>query len=378
MRNGGIGLIIGVVLGIVVGATVIAPRLAPQQRGTPAPVSPPQEIAKDLPKLLLPRPAVEMRMASAVASAMPIAGPLGRRFDRRISEISRGEMEIRFHEPGALVPVGDLFDAVASGAVDAAFIAPGIVPTPIPALALYGGFPFGPGSNAFIAWLYAGDGGRILQDIAEARGVSVVVCGLLPAAAAGWYREPVEITTDLRGLKIAVNGLGAKVLNRLGAYTYPFDPNTIKPALEAREVEAVIFAAPSIDRYFGFQSVLPNYYLPGWQQSPGMLAVLINTRKWKALRSTQRIQIETVCGDNLRDSVADGEAAQYSALKQLQAGGTHLQRWPTAIRDELQRAWSQIVEEEGTTNAEFRRVWTSMSRFREEYAVWEDVNEIEP
>jgi TRAP-type mannitol/chloroaromatic compound transport system, periplasmic component len=371
MRNGGIGLIIGIVLGIVVGATVIAPRLAPKQRGAPAPTPPPQEIAKDLPKLLLPRPSVEMRMASAVESSMPIAGALARRFDRRIGEVSRGEMEIRFHEPGALAPVADLFEAVASGAVDAAFIAPGLVQTPIPALTLYGGFPFGPRNNALVAWLYAGGGVELLREITEARGVRVVVCGLVPAAAAGWFRKPVEIVADLRGMPIAINGLGAKVLNRLGARTQPFTLQSIKPALEAHAVDAVVFASPAIDRHLGLQNLLSNYYVPGWQQSPGILAVLFNAKQWKELRSTQRIQVETVCGDNVRDALAEGEATQYDALKALRADGTNLQRWPTAIRDELQRTWSQIVEEEGNADAEFRRVWTSINQFREEHAIWD-------
>lgn len=371
MRNGGIGLIIGIVLGIVIGATVIAPRLAPKQRVATAPTPSPQEVAKDLPKLLLPRPAVEMRMASTVESSMPIAGGLARRFDRRIGEVSRGEMEIRFHEPGALAPVSDLFEAVASGAVDAAFIAPGIVETPVPALALYGGFPFGPRNNTLVSWLYAGGGVDLLREITEARGVRIVVCGLLPAAAAGWFSRPVEIVADLRGMPIAINGLGAKVLSRLGAKTQPFTLQSIKSALEAKAVDAVVFSSPSIDRYVGFQSLLTNYYVPGWQQSPGIVAVLFNAKKWKELRSTQRIQVETVCGDNVRDSLAEGEATQYDALKALRADGTNLERWPTGIRDELQRSWSQIVEEEGNADAEFRRVWTSISQFREEHAIWD-------
>ncbi len=374
MRNGGIGLIIGVVLGIVIGATVIAPRLNPQQRGSAPPVPPPEEIAKDLPKLLLPRPAVEMRMASAFASTMPIAGPLARRFDRQISEVSRGEMEIRFHEPGVLVPVTDLLDAVASGAVDAAFVAPGLLNETTPAFGLYGGFPFGPGIDGFLAWLFADEGISLLDELTHARGIHAVVCGVLPAAAAGWFRQPLELVADLRGLKISINGLGAKVLARLGAQPQPLDLATIKDTITAGKVDAVAFASPALDRYVGFQTVLANYYLPGWERSPGAIALIMNLKKWKELRSTQRLQIETVCGDNLRSAIADGESAQYEALKDLKAGGTQLQRLPTPIRDELRRVWSQIAEEEGNTNADFRRVWTSLSRFREEYEVWSGVN----
>ncbi|NJO55028.1 MAG: C4-dicarboxylate ABC transporter [Rhodospirillales bacterium] len=373
MRNGGIGLIIGIVLGIVIGATIIAPRMTPQPKGAPpTPVTSPAEIAKDLPKLLLPRPELEMKMASGVPSAMPIAGSLAKRLDRRVSEVSRGQLDLQFFEPGVLVPVEDLFPAVASGAVDAAFLAPWELDATISALQLYGGFPFGPTEDELLAWLYSGNGISLLEEIAGARGVHPVVCGILPKSAAGWFRDQVEVIADLRGKKIAINGLGAMVLSRIGAKTRSLDLSSVKEEIHEGRLDAAVFSVPSIDRFEGFQTVLSNYYFPGWQRSPGVLLLIVNSKRWAALRSTQRIQIQTVCGDNVRDSLANSGALDYAVMRELRDNGVNLERWPVAIRDELSRTWTQIVEEESSFNADFRRVWTSLAQFREGHMARED------
>ena len=375
MRSGIIGGIVGVVIGIVIGATVIAPRLHPEApQSAAAPPSPPAEVARELPRLLLPRPAVEMKMAGAVSGETPLAGTLGRRFDTLISEASRGQMEIQFYEPGTLVPPGDLFEAVASGAVDAGFAPPAMLSSKIAGLQVFGGVPFGPGAAEFLAWIDFGGGRELLEKIGEAHGTRAMVCGLLPEAAAGWFRKEIEITADLRGIKMAIDGLGARVLERLGVQTRPLDLSQVGPSVENGAIDAVAFSAPALDLHLGLHNHLKYYYFPGWQQSSSALLLLVNLGKWQNLKSSQRVLIETVCGDNVSFALAEGEAMQFAALQDLYAAGVQFRRWPSSIREELQRSWAQIVEELASRDAEFRRVWTSLSNFRKQYGVWGDLS----
>ena len=44
---------------------------------------------------------------------------------------------------------------------------------------------------------------------------------------------------------------------------------------------------------------------------------MINMDKWNNLSEMQQSQIETVCGDNMRHGVAEGEAIQIEALASL-------------------------------------------------------------
>ncbi len=375
IRSGLIGGIVGAVIGIVIGATVIAPRLHPKGAQPPAPAAPPVEVARELPRLLLPRPEVDLKVATAVPGALPLAGTLARRFDTLVSETSRGQVEIQLFEPDVLVPSTDLLEAVASGAVDAGFVPPAMLGNEVAALQIFGGVPFGPTAAEFLAWVDFGGGREILEKIAEVHGTRALVCGMLPEAAAGWFRKEIEISADLRGLRMAINGLGARVLERLGVQTQRFDPAHVGVALESGALDAVAFSAPALDLHLGLQNHAKYYYFPGWQQSPSALLLLVNQGKWQELKSSQRVLIETVCGDNVSFSLAEGAAVQYAALQNLHAAGVQFRRWPSSIRDELQRSWAQIVEELASRDAEFRRVWASLSAFRQEYGVWGDLTQ---
>jgi TRAP-type mannitol/chloroaromatic compound transport system substrate-binding protein len=375
MRSGIIGGIVGAVIGIVVGATIIAPRLHPETpRVAAAPASPPPDVSRELPRLLLPRPDVELKMAGAVTGEMPLAGSLGPRFDTLIGEASRGQMEIQLYEPGVLVPSGDLFEAVASGAIDGGFAPAAMLGNDIAALQIFGGVPFGPNAAEFLAWIKFGGGRELLDKIAEAHGTRALVCGLLPEAAAGWFRKEIEVTADLRGVKMAIDGLGARVLQRLGVQTRPLDLSQVGAALASGAIDAVAFSGPALDLHAGLHNHLKHYYFPGWQQPTSALLLLVNLGKWQDLKSSQRVLIETVCGDNVSFSLAEGEAIQHAALQQLHAAGVQFRRWPSSIRDELQRSWAQIAEELASQDAEFRRVWSSLSAFRKQYGVWGELS----
>lgn len=378
MRNIVIGLIIGTVVGIVIGATVIAPRLQRTAPGTAAtiPASPPApaELAKQLPRVLVPRPDVSMKMASAFPPDTPVAGDLARRIDARIWEISHGQFEIRSFPPGALVPPADIYDAVAVGSIDAAF-APALAGAgKAPALALFGGAPFGPDADEFLAWLEFGGGGALFAEINQQHGVHALVCGLLPPSAFGWFRRELQSPQDLRDLRVNAMGVPALVLARLGAQVTDLPVGELMLAIEQGAVDGVVWSSPLLDEPMGFGAWLKNYYPQGWSQSLTLLSLMINQKKWQSLSVMQRTQVETLCGDNVRQSIAAGEAGQFRALQNIYAAGVRLQRLPPAIRDALERAWQQVAQQMSSDDAQFRQVWQSLGAFRGEFAVWRELS----
>lgn len=378
MRNSVIGLIIGSVLGIVIGATVIAPRLQRAEPGTaataPVPAPAPADIAKQLPRALVPRPDVSIKMANAFPLDTPVAGELARRIDARIWDVSRGQFEIRSYPPGALAPVSDLFESVGSGAIDAALAPAQPAAGKVPALALFGSVPFGPQVEEFLSWMEFGGGRALLDEINQQHGVHGLVCGLLPPAAFGWFRTPIESPQTLRGLRINASGLAGRVLARLGAEVVDLPPGELIVEIENGLVNAVTWSSPLIDRHMAFGTWLKNYYPQGWNHSPMLLELMINQKKWQTLNAMQRSQIETVCGDNVRHSIAEGEAGQFKALQDIYAAGVQLHRLPPSVRDALDRAWQQVVQEESSADPGFRQVWQSLSAFRSNFAVWHELS----
>ena len=58
---------------------------------------------------------VRWKMQSAFGSSLIHLGPSGVRFAERVKEMSGGAFDIRFQEPGALVPALEAFDSVSKG-----------------------------------------------------------------------------------------------------------------------------------------------------------------------------------------------------------------------------------------------------------------------
>ncbi len=384
MRNIVIGIFVGIVLGIVLGATVIAPRL--KQHAEPAakadgdraaePESP-TDVAMQLSKELLVRPAVQLKLASAYSSGTPVLGALAQRVGAEVWRVSNGRIQITFHEPDTLAPVADMLDAVASSAVDAAFSSPAMWGDKFPAAYLFGGVPFGPGAQEYLGWIYFGGGKQLLNDMYHKLGVHGIICGMAGPPGFGWFRDEIKTTEDLRGLRMQISGLGAKVMERLGVEPRQFTGGTVFSALEAGNIDAVANSMPVVDRTLGFQEFLKNYYFPGWQQPTLLLELIVNLDKWRDLDDAEKAQIEAVCGDNIRQGVAESEASQFAALKELYAADVRLRRWPPSVQEALEQSWEDVVNEQAGTDTDFRVVWRSLKNFRTEYAIWSELSDME-
>jgi TRAP-type mannitol/chloroaromatic compound transport system substrate-binding protein/gas vesicle protein len=317
---------------------------------------------------------IHWKMASAYASSLPQLGTLAKKLDRDIWRVSDGLLEIKFHEPGALVPPLEMFDAVRAGVIDAAFSSPGFWSNKLPALQLFAAVPFGPSAEEFLAWIYFGGGQELFNEIYNANGIHSIFCGLIAPEAAGWFRRRIRTIEDMKGLKMRFFGLGAKVVRKLGVITSQLTSGNIYMAFESGEIDAAEFSMPAIDLKLGLHRMIKNYYFPGWHQPSTLFELMINLKKWETLPTSAKAQIEAVCGDNIRHGLAEGSAVQFKALKILQNEGVAIRRWPGEILDALKSAWVQVAKDEAKADRDFKRVWQSLSAFRENYAIWRELS----
>ena len=319
-------------------------------------------------------PATRWKMGSAYSGNLPQLGTMAKKLERDIWRVSDGTLEIKFYEPGALVPPLEMFDAVRAGVIDAAFSSPGFWGNKAPALQLFAAVPFGPTAKEFLAWIYFGGGKELFDEIYHDNGIHSVFCGLIAPEASGWFRKRIRTVEDLKGLKMRIFGLGAKVMQKLGVTTTQLTSGDIFVAFESGTIDAAEFSMPAIDLKLGFHRMAKNYYFPGWHQPSTLFELMINMEKWKALSPSAKAQIEAVCGDNIRFGLAEGEASQYAALKELQTKGVVIRRWPREILEALNKAWNEVAKEEAKANRGFKRVWKSLSAFREDYAIWQELS----
>ncbi|MCH7806414.1 MAG: TRAP transporter substrate-binding protein [Proteobacteria bacterium] len=315
---------------------------------------------------------VRWKMTSTFPSSLIQLGTMGVRFSDQIKKVSGGNIEIRFFEPGALAPALEGFDAVSYGAIEVGWSTPGYWAGKEPALQLFGAVPFGPDAQEYIAWYYFGGGQEIYQQLYAKHNIHGIICGVTAPEASGWFKEEIKTVEDFRGKKIRFFGLGARVLNKLGANSQLLAAGDIYPALELGTIDGAEFSMPAVDYDMGFYQVAKNYYFPGWHQQSTMYEITINLDAWNSLSETQQVQIETTCGDNVRFGIAEGEALQFEAMKKLEAKGVSLREWSPEILAALEAAWLEVAAEMAAEDAEFARAWESLSAFRRDYKIWRD------
>jgi TRAP-type mannitol/chloroaromatic compound transport system substrate-binding protein len=80
---------------------------------------------------------LSIKMAAAFPSSLIILGETGIKLSKKINEISSGNINIKYFEPGALVPPMEIFDAVSSGSVDAGWASPAFWAGKVPALQFF-------------------------------------------------------------------------------------------------------------------------------------------------------------------------------------------------------------------------------------------------
>ena len=316
---------------------------------------------------------VRWKMGSAFPGKLVQLGTLGKSLSEKLERISGGDVQLKFFEPNALVPPLEMFDAISAGSLDAAWSTPGYWFGKEKALALFAAVPFGPGAGEYMAWFYYGGGKELMDKIYAKYNIKSVMCAVIAPEASGWFRKEIKSIDDLKGLKMRFFGLGAKVMEKVGVSTQLIAGGDIYPALELGTIDATEYSMPAIDLDLGFYQIAKHYYFPGWHQQSTLFDLMMNKTKWDALSDTQRAQIEVACGDNFREGLAEGEAIQAGALKQLKEKGVNIHRWPPEILAKLNEAWNEVAAELAAEDANFKEAWESLQSFRAEYAVWKEL-----
>jgi TRAP-type mannitol/chloroaromatic compound transport system substrate-binding protein len=315
---------------------------------------------------------VRLQMQSNFASSLSLLGPNANYTVDQIRKLSGGSIDVKFLEPGAIVPPNQAFDAVSSGALDAAWATPGFWTGKDIAFAVYSTVPFGPGMGEYLAWMKDGGGEKMLQALYAKYNIHSVICHLIPPEASGWFRKEIKTLDDLKGLKMRFFGLGANVMQKLGVSTQLLQAGEIFQALQLGTIDATEFSMPVMDLSLGFHQVAKFYYFPGWHQQATFGDLIINKAKWDSFSATQKAQIEAACDQTVLKGISSGEFMQPKALKEIEGKGVKLMTWSPEFLAAYEKEWKAVAAEQSEKSPEFKKAWESLSKFRDEYSIWRE------
>lgn len=315
---------------------------------------------------------VRVQMQSNFASTLALLGPNANYTVEQIRKLSNGSIDIKFFEPGALVPASQAFDAVSSGALDMAWATPGYWTGKDIAFAVFSTVPFGPGLGEYLAWMKEGGGEKLMQELYAKYNIHSVMCHLIPPEASGWFRNEIKSLEDLKGLKMRFFGLGANVMQKLGVSTQLLQAGEIFQALQLGTIDATEFSMPVMDLSLGFHQVAKYYYFPGWHQQATVGDLIINKAKWDSFSPHQKLVVEAACDRTVLRGMSLGESLQPKALAELTSKGVKLVTWGPEFLKAFEKAWDEVATEQAQKSPEFKKAWDSLSKFRKEYAIWKD------
>jgi TRAP-type mannitol/chloroaromatic compound transport system substrate-binding protein len=322
---------------------------------------------------------VRWKMASAFGGKLPHLGTSGVRFSENLKIASGGTLELKFFEPGALVPALECFDAVSKGSVEACWTTPGYHTGKYPALAFFTAVPFGPTFGEFFAWKIFG-GGNTLRDEVYAKHnlISFDNFAIAPETS-GWFRKEVKSVADLKGMKMRFFGLGAQVMQKMGVNTQLLAAADIYPALERGVIDATEFSMPTIDKALGFHQIAKYNYFPGWHQQVSVSELLINRAKWNELSDQHKMLIKMALGESVMHTFAETEASQFDVMVEARSKhGVQIKRWPDDVLKAFETAWLEVLSEESAKDPLFKKVADSYLGFREKYKIWGDSQTMKP
>jgi TRAP-type mannitol/chloroaromatic compound transport system substrate-binding protein len=314
---------------------------------------------------------VSMKVASAFPMSLPLLGKSATTLSEKIDRVSGGSIEMKMFEPGALVPALEAIQSVSKGSVDAAWSTAGYLAGTDMAFNFFTAVPFGPDAPEYLAWMYEGGGLELADEMFAEQNVKFIPCLALSPEASGWFRKEITSLDDLRGMKIRFFGLGARVLDKLGAATQLLAGGDIFQALQLGTIDATEFSNPLIDEGFGFYQVAKYYYFPGGHQPASISGLFVNLDLWKGLSDQHQAMIELTCGDMVRHVLARSESEQAPAMQRMRdEHGVIIKYWPPEFLEAYEKAWQEVIVEESGRNANFKKIYASYSKFREEFKLW--------
>jgi TRAP-type mannitol/chloroaromatic compound transport system substrate-binding protein len=322
---------------------------------------------------------VRWKMQSAWGSQLAHLGTSGVRFAENMDKISDGKFQIKFFEPGALVPALECFDAASKGSVESCWTTPGYHTGKYPSLAFFTAVPFGPGLGEYLAWKWFGGGQEMREEIYNQHGLTAMDNLCIGPETSGWFKKEVNSLEELKGFKMRFFGLGAQVMQKLGVSTQLLAAADIYPALERGVIDATEFSMPNMDIDLGFYQVAKFNYYPGWHQQISCSELLMNKDAYDALPEDYKMMLKMSLGESVVHTYAETEAKNFEAMMTMKEkyGVTNV-RWKDDELAAFEKAWREVVEEQSASDELFKKVAESYFSFREKYKIWGDAQYLKP
>ena len=318
---------------------------------------------------------INWRLASSFPKSLDTIYGAAEVMAKRVSALTDGKFNIRVFPGGELVPALQVMDAVQAATVEMGHSASYYYFGKDATFAFDTAVPFGLTARQQTAWIDQGGGRQLLRDFFAEYGIVNFMGGNTGCQMGGWFRREVKTPQDLHGLKMRVGGFAGRVMQKLGVVPQQIAGGDIYPALEKGTIDAAEWIGPYDDEKLGFNKVAPFYYTPGWWEPSAQLSFYINKKEWDKLPKEYQAALEVATYEAHIAMQAMYDARNPTALARLMKNGVKLRNFSKPILDACYEAAQEVIEEEASKNAKFKKVLEPWRRFHQDQNTWYSVAE---
>ena len=313
---------------------------------------------------------IRWRLASSFPKSLDTIYGAAEVFAKQVSAMSGGKFQISTHAAGELMPPFGVVDGVQAATVEVAHTAPYYFFGKDPTFALGCAIPFGLNSRQMSAWMYEGNGLKLMREFYAKYNIVNFPGGNTGAQMGGWWRKEIKSLADVKGSKFRVGGFGGKVIERIGGVPQNIPGGEIYQSLEKGTIDAAEWVGPYDDEKLGFYKVAPFYAYPGWWEGGPQLDFFINDKAYNGLSAEYKAIVEAAASHAHVDMQARYDARNPAALKRLVAGGAKLFRFPRDMMDAAFKESMALYSELSASNPAWKKIYEDFSNFRRDQHLW--------
>lgn len=291
------------------------------------------------------------------------------------NQLAGDELKIDFHEGGSLVPSGEVFAAVESGAIQASGDWPGYWAGRDPAFS-----PLATHSSLFNAvdyvnWLQQWGGNELFNEVYGKFGMVYLPYGVTNNESGFRTNQPIRNLEDLKGKRLRLSGLEqGKVLEKLGGNQVSMAGQELYQALERGVIDGAEFSTPNVDVSAGLHQVTKFWATPGWHQSSSTFGVMINKAAWDALSPETQNKLKIAADAAMLWSLSYTEKRAIDGYDTFAKAGVEINRMDDEALAKIQEVSNQAMIEVACSSPLAAKVYVSQVEYLDDYKNWREAS----
>jgi TRAP-type mannitol/chloroaromatic compound transport system substrate-binding protein len=315
------------------------------------------------------------RMVTSWPKRLPGPGLSAERVAERVAKLSGGRLQIQVFAAGEVVPALEVLDAVGGGVAEMGHTAAFYWQGKQQATAFFTTVPFGLTPSEHVAWVDAGGGQALWDELYAPFGVKPFMAGNTGVCMGGWFRRELNGLDDVKGLKVRSLGLGGEVYRRLGATPQTTSPGEILTSLQSGVLDGAEFVGPGTDIALGLYRVASLYYGPGFNTPNGTGECIISLKAWASLDDEMQAIVAHACAAEASYALAEMERLNVEALSALvERHRVRLKTFPPDLIASARKVATEVLADLAGANANARKVHDSYVAFRERATAWSRIS----